>query len=252
MKKRIISLLLALMCCVPLFVGCNDSETTPDVTTDDTSEAVVTTQPTIITGTITNWKVPTPEKGSDGLYKIIVNDFERPADFNPITAGQVGTAASVEKKIVHSGNQSLEIRRKAESNSYSEANARHYMNIEHRKNYTNFNTVKKISFWVYNAQSKALEFTVSIKYTKDSEPAIYYTQEIPAKQWTEVVIDLNTSTGWKWKDAAHSAKIEKPIKDLLKKGDTVERLTFSFTKHSNYQETVFYIDDFCLHSTTPM
>ena len=251
MKKRMITLLLAFACCVPLFVGCDKSET-PDVNTDDNNDTPVTTQPTIITGTITNWKVPTPEKGSDGLYKIIVNDFERPADFNPITAGQVGTAASVEKKIVHSGNQSLEIRRKAESNSYSDANARQYMNIEHRKNYTDFSKVKKISFWVYNAQTKAQEITVSIKYTKDSAPTIYYTEEIPPKQWTEVVIDFNTSTAWYWKDTAQTTKVEKPIKDLLKKNDTVERLTFSFTKHSNVKETVFYIDDLCLHATNPM
>ena len=249
MKKRFITLLLACACCVPFFASCDDE--IPNL--PDTEEETEHTAPTIITGTITNWKVPTPEKGSDGLYTIIVNDFERPADFNAVTAGQVGTAASVEKKIVHSGNQSMKIERKVESNSYTEANVRPFMNIEHRKNYSSLKTVKKISFWVYNAQTKAQEITLSFKYSNDSVPAIYYTEEIPPQKWTQVTIDLNSSTAWYWKDSAQTTKVEKPIKDLLK-NDTVERMTFSFTRHSaaNTKETVFYIDDFCLHSTIPM
>ena len=239
MKKRITTLLLALTCCIPLFASCKKAES-PDVSDPGTTEA-----PTIITGTITNWKVPTPEKGSDGLYAIIVNDFERPADFNPVTSGQVGTAATVEKKIVHSGNQSLKITKKVESNSYTDANLRQFLNIEHRKDYSSFKTVKKISFWVYNAQSKAQELTLSIKYTKDTAPAIYYTEEIPSKEWTLVTIDLSTAK------AKDSNQVLKNIKDLLK-NDTVERLTFSFTGHSSAKESVFYIDDICLHSTVPM
>ncbi len=244
MKKRIITLLLALTCCVPFFAGCDDAES-PDAPDANTTE------PTIITGTITNWKVPTPEKGSDGLYAIIVNDFERPADFNPVTAGQVGTAASVEKKIVHSGNQSLKITKKVESNSYTEANVRQFLNIEHRKDYSSLKTVKKISFWVYNAQAKPQELTLSFKYTKDEAPAFYYTEEIPSKEWTLVTIDLTTATAWYWKDAQQTTQVKKSIKDLLK-NDTVERLTFSFKGHSSAKESVFYIDDVCLHSTVPM
>ncbi len=244
MKKRLLTLLLAFSCCLPLFVGCDDAQTPNDDT--DLNEDQGTEEFELVTGTITNWKVPTPEKGSDGLYQIIINDFERPADFNPVTAGQVGTAATVEKKIVHSGKQSLKISRKVESNSYSETNVRHFMDIEHRKNYSDFSKVKKISFWVYNAQAKAREITLSIKYTNDSAPAIYYTEEIPAKEWTLVTIDFATS-----KAKGSDNETLKNIKDLLK-NDTVERLTFSFSQHSTTKETVFYIDDFCLHATTPM
>lgn len=244
MKKRLITLLLAFACCLPLFVGCDDAET-PDVDLDGDQDDESFE---LITGTITNWKAPTPEKGSDGLYQIIVNDFERPADFNPVTSGQVGAAATVEKKIVHSGNQSLKISRTNQFNNetYAEASVRHFMDIEHRKNYSDFSKVKKISFWVYNAQAKPQELTLSIKYTKDATPAIYYTEEIPSKEWTLVTIDFDTSQA-----KGSDNKTLKYIKDLLKK-DTVERLTFSFNRHSRTKDTVFYIDDFCLHSTKLM
>lgn len=224
MKKRIITLLLALTCCIPLFVGC-DKNKNPDA---DTSDAGTTEQPEIITGTITNWKVPTPEKGSDGLYRIIVNDFERPADISPLIAGQVNTAAEVEKKIVHSGNQSLKIRRLPENSGYNDANLRQPLNLLHRKNYSDLKYVKKISFWAYNAQSKDMDITMTVTFSGDTSPAVTYTKTIPAKQWTEVVVDMTQYTI--------------PNK-------AAERLTFSFTKHSFVQETVFYIDDVCLHST---
>ena len=234
MKKRIITLLLAFACCIPLFVGCDNAET-PDENTTETSDdaAAITTQPNIITGTITNWKVPTPEKGADGLYKIIINDFERPADIGPVIAGQKNTACEVEKKIVHSGNQSFKIRYLNEDGGYDYANLRQPLNIEHRKDYSNFKTVKKISFWVYNAQTKAQTLTFAITLNGASSTHISVDTEIPSKEWTEVVINL----------ADYSA---------IPTNKTVERMSFSFNRASYTKDTVFYIDDICLHSTTPM
>jgi hypothetical protein len=247
MKKRIITLLLALACCIPLMAACDTTEGSDE--SGDTTDAT-TTQPTIITGTITNWKVPTPEKGSDGLYKIIVNDFERPADISPLIAGQVNTAASVEKKIVHAGNQSLKIRYTPEDAGYKEANLRQPMNLVHRKDYSSFKTVKKISFWVYNdnAQTKEEDITISIAY-KGETPAFYYTQTIPAKEWTEVTLDLTNATVWYYKN---NVKTTANVTTLLNTSKAVERLTFSFMRASTVKDTVFYIDDVCLHSTVPM
>ena len=228
MKKRIITLLLALICCIPLFVGCDEAES------PDASDSNTTTEPTIITGTITNWKVPTPEKGSDGLYKIIVNDFERPADIGPVIAGQKNTAGEVEKKIVHSGNQSFKIRfLPGEDGRYDYANIRQPLNIEHRKDYSSFKTVKKISFWVYNAQAKAQTFTFAITLDGATSTHISVDKEIPSKEWTEFVIDL-----------ADYAQIPATKK--------VERMSFTFKQASYAKDTVFYIDDICLYSTVPM
>jgi len=248
MKKRLITLLLALTCCIPLFVGCQNKNNSPDGDAGDNSDATQNNGPEIITGTITNWSVPTPEKGSDGLYRIIVNDFERPADISPLIAGQVNTSGEVEKKIVHSGKQSLKIRRLNENSAYTESNLRQPLNLEHRKDYSSFKTVKKVSFWVYNPQSSAKDLTISVAYVGET-PAFYYTQTIPAKEWTEVTLDLTNATVWYWKTVSgQQVKTEANVKDILNKDKAVERLTFSFDRLAS----IFYIDDICLHSTVPM
>ena len=226
MKKRIITLLLALTCCVPFFAGCDDAES-PDAPDANTTE------PNIITGTITNWKVPAPEKGSDGLYRIIINDFERPADIGPVIAGQKNTAGEVEKTIVHSGKQSFKIRYLNEDGGYEYANIRQPLNIEHRKDYSSFKTVKKISFWVYNAQAKAQTFTFAITLEGASSTHISVEKEIPSKEWTEFVVDLDSYTA-------------------IPANKKVERMSFTFNRSSYTKDTVFYIDDVCLHSTVPM
>ena len=229
MKKRLLALLLAFVCCLPLFVGCDDAET-PDVDLDGEQDDESFE---LITGTITNWKVPTPEKGSDGLYKIIINDFERPSDIGPVIAGQKNTAGEVEKKLVHSGNQSFKIRFLNEDKGYGYANLRQPLNLEHRKDYSNFKTVKKISFWVYNAQTKAQKLTFAITLDGASSPHISVEKEIPSKEWTEFVVDLSDYTA-------------------IPADKKVERMSFTFNRASYGKDTVFYIDDICLHSTTPM
>ncbi len=233
MKKRLFALLLAFVCCLPLFVGCDDAETPNDTDDTDLNEDQGTEEFELVTGTITNWKVPTPEKGEDGLYKIIINDFERPADIGPLIAGQKNTAGEVEKKIVHSGNQSFKVRFLNEDGRYDYANLRQPLNLEHRKDYSNFKTVKKISFWVYNAQKTAKELTFAITLTGDSKTHISVDTEIPSKEWTEVVINLADY-------------------NEIPAGKTVERMSFTFTRASTAKDIIFYIDDICLHSTNPM
>jgi hypothetical protein len=105
------------------------------------------------------------------------------------------------------------------------------LNIEHRKDYSSLKTVKKISFWVYNAQTKEQDFTFTITFSGDSKPAISKTTLIKPKQWELVEIDMTKQTV--------------PNK-------AAERLAFSFNRSSYTKDTVFYIDDICLYSTIPM
>ena len=125
------------------------------------------------------------------------------------------------------------------------------LNLEHRKNYSNFSSVKKVTFWAYNAQPKAMDLTISVAYTGET-PAFYYTQKIPAKKWTQVTLDLENSTVWYWKTENNTqVKVEANVKTLLK-SKSVERLTFSFERYYDEIDTVFYIDDIYLHSTKAM
>ena len=170
--------------------------------------------------TLPTWTPPEPVLGEDGLYRVILNDFERPADFSPLQARRYMTVTA-EKKTVHSGTYSAKLICKKENKSYMAVSVAQPLNLDHRGDFGNFRNVKKVSFWVYNAQDKAMDLTALLKLTNDEE--IVRTTSIPPREWFEVEITIN---------AAPSGK--------------VKHLSFSF-QPSVIADTVFYIDDICLY-----
>ena len=86
--------------------------------------------------------------------------------------------------------------------------------------------MKKISFRVYNAQQKEMDFTALLKLADDGE----YTTvtSVPPRQWVLVEIPIDP------------AKLSETKK--------VRYLSFSFQPDIG-SDTVFYIDDLCLYRT---
>lgn len=221
MRRSILILPVFLLCLI--LVGCRGGQAPqqPLVTKPSTEK----TEP-VTYGEITAWVPPEPEAVEGGLYRVILNDYERPADFSPMQARRNMTV-TVEKQTVHSGKQSARLICKKDYKSYAEVSVAQPLNLDHRGNFSNFSTVKKISFWVYNAQDKEMDLTTLLKLADDGE----YTKvtSVPPQEWYLVEIPID------------SAKLSNP------KG--VRYMTFSFQPLNVTSDTVFYVDDLCLYRT---
>lgn len=218
--KRFMPFLPAFLLCLTL-IGCRGGqEPQPSVTTPSAGDTESVTY-----GEITAWKPPEPEAAEGGLYRVILNDYERPADFSPMQARRNMTV-TVEKGTVHSGGQSARLICKKEYNSYAAVSVAQPLNLNHRGDFSNFTTVKKISFWVYNAQKTEMELTTLLKLSDDGE----YTTvtSVPPQEWYLVEIPID------------SAK--------LSSLGGVRYMTFSFQPNIG-SDTVFYLDDLCLYRT---
>ena len=223
MKKAVCFLVGAVLCLS--VAGCRGGQEPSAAITGTGSGASVDNTDSATYGEITSWNPPTPELGADGLYRVIVNDYERPADFSPMQARRNMTV-TVEKETVHSGKQSARLICKKEYNSYAAVSAAQPLRLDHRGDFSNLGGVKKISFWVYNAQQKEMDFTALLKLADDGE----YTTvtSVPPQQWLLVEIPI----------------------DPAKLSDTknVRYLSFSFQPNIG-SDTVFYLDDLCLYRT---
>ncbi len=223
MRKAVYFLLAAVLCLS--VTGCRRGQEPSASVTDAGSGSSLADTDSVTYGEITSWKPPMPELGADGLYRVIVNDYERPADFSPMQARRNMTV-TVEKETVHSGSRSAKLICKKEYNSYAAVSVAQPLNLVHRGDFSNLGGVKKISFWVYNAQQKEMDFTALLKLADDGE----YTTvtSVPPRQWVLVEIPI----------------------DPAKLSDTknVKYLSFSFQPNIG-SDTVFYIDDLCLYRT---
>ena len=223
MRKAVCFLLGAVLCLS--VAGCRGGQEPSASATDAVSGSSLADTDSVTYGEITSWKPPAPEPAEGGLYRVIVNDYERPADFSPMQARRNMTV-TVEKETVHSGNRSARLICKKEYNSYAAVSVAQPLKLIHRGDFSNLGDVKKISFWVYNAQQKKMDFTALLKLADDGE----YTTvtSIPPQQWLLVEIPI----------------------DPAKLSDTknVKYLSFSFQPNIG-SDTVFYIDDLCLYRT---
>ena len=227
--KKIICILLVLVTCF-LIVGCEEAEE-PKTSSSETSGTETSLETSgnigpVSHGEITSWNPPAAVLGKDGLYEIIVNDYERPTDFSVMQARRNMTVL-VEKEIVHSGKMSAKMICKKEYQSYTAVSMMQPMDVAHRTDFGNFKIVKKITFWIYNAQQQEMTLTTLLKFTDDKSYTVE--TELPSCEWYQVVIPIESS-------ALPSTK-------------NVKYLSFSYQPIIGI-DTVFYIDDLCLHRTS--